>query len=84
MKRRPSPKPLPQRVPYPQTPETAKTWIVANGVCVSDLARAHGVPRPILVDLLRGQLVGLRGSAHKGAIVLGLKADPSKMEGASA
>ncbi len=72
---------LPPRVPFPQTPETAHAWIRANGICVSELARTNHVSRAILVDLLRGQLRGLRGSAHKGAIVLGLKADPVSLVG---
>lgn len=76
MKKRSKPEPLPSRVPYPQTPQTAHAWIRANGVCVTELARANDVPRLILVDLLREKLRGHRGQAHKGAIVLGLKADP--------
>ncbi len=82
MKRRTSQITLPPRVPFPQTPETAHAWIRAHGICISDLARTNQVSRAILVDLLRGQLRGLRGSAHKGAIVLGLKADPVSMPGA--
>jgi gp16 family phage-associated protein len=66
----------PPRVPYPQTPATAREWIRANGVCVADLARTHQVPRAVLVDLLRGQLKGHRGVAHHGAIALGLKPQP--------
>lgn len=68
-----------QRVPYPQTPETAAAWIRAHGLTVAGLARDHGLPRLILVDLLRGRLRGHRGHAHTGAIVLGLKPDPVEL-----
>jgi gp16 family phage-associated protein len=64
------------RVPYPQTPTTAAQWCKAHGVTVAGLARANDLPRAILVDLLRGQLKGNYGSAHRAAIVLGLKPEP--------
>jgi gp16 family phage-associated protein len=66
-------------LPYPQTPQSAATWIKANGVAVADLARRNSLPRLILVDLLRGKLRGHRGQAHLGAIVLGLKRDPAEV-----
>lgn len=66
----------PHRVPFPQTPQTAAAWCKAQGVTVSGLARAHGLNRAILVDLLRGRLAGNYGNAHKAAIVLGLKEEP--------
>lgn len=66
----------PPRVPYPQTTATSAAWIKAHGITVADLARYYQVPRPILVDLLRGKLRGNYGLAHQGAIVLGLKAEP--------
>ncbi len=65
------------RVPYPQTAETSAAWIKANGITVAALARHNQVPRPILVDLLRGRLCGNYGKAHLGAIVLGLKPEPA-------
>lgn len=75
------PAPLP---PYPQTPATAHAWINAHGIAVTDMARYYQVPRSTLVDLLRGKQKGYRGQAHLGAIVLGLKPEPSKPEGAAA
>ncbi len=78
MKRR-AQTPLPPRLPYPQTPETAHAWIRAHGICVAEMARTHGVPRAILVDLLRGRIRGYRGQAHQGAVLLGLKPDPALM-----
>lgn len=63
------------RLPYPQTVQSARTYIVAHGLSVSGLARANNLPRLALQDLLRpaGQLKGQRGQAHLAAIVLGLK-----------
>lgn len=68
--------PAPPRVPFPQTPLTAAAWCKAHGITVAGLARANGLPRSILVDLLRGRLTGNYGSAHRAAIVLGLKPEP--------
>lgn len=76
MKRNAVPPP-PPRVPYPQTPKTAHAWLQARGIAVTDLSRYHQVPRSTLVDLLRGKQRGLRGKAHLGAIVLGLKPEPA-------
>ena len=76
--------PMPPKVPYPQTAETAHAWVRAHGINVADLARVHQIPRSILVDVLRGRLRGYRGKAHRAAIVLGLKADPSAQQGAAA
>lgn len=63
-------------LPYPQTAETARVWLRAQGVAVAELARAHRLPRTALVDLLRGRLRGDRGHAHRAAVVLGMKAAP--------
>lgn len=63
-------------LPYPQTPESANAWFLRHGICKSHWAKAHGINRMILVDLLRGRLKGHRGAAHHAAIALGLKADP--------
>lgn len=70
------------RLPYPQTVETARTYILANGLTVSGLARANHLPRLVVQDLLRpnGQLKGTRGQAHLAAIVLGLKPPPDAPE----
>jgi gp16 family phage-associated protein len=82
MKRTSAP-PLPPRVPYPQTPETAHQWLVDHGVAVTELARQHQVPRSTLVDLLRGKQKGRYGQAHRGAIVLGLKPEPDNQRAAA-
>ncbi len=72
------------RLPYPQTVQSARTFILAHGLSISQLARANGLNRLVLQDMLRpnGQLKGTRGHAHLAAIVLGLKPDPSMAEAA--
>lgn len=69
--------PIAPRVPFPQTPATAHAWIRAHGINLAEMARHHRVPRETLSDLLRGKQKGNRGLAHRCAILLGLKADPS-------
>jgi gp16 family phage-associated protein len=70
------------RLPYPQTVQTARTFILSRGLSISELARANGLPRMVVQDLLRpnGQLKGTRGQAHLAAVVLGLKPDPESKE----
>lgn len=70
--------PVITRLPWPQTPQTARTYIVSHGLTVSGLARANNLPRQVVQDLLRpnGQLKGFRGQSHLAAIVLGLKPAP--------
>lgn len=50
----------------------------ANGVNLAALCREHDVCYQTAKDLLRGQLKGHRGGAHKAAILLGLKPAPTK------
>lgn len=63
-------------LPYPQTPESARSLLRAHGVPVTELAREMGVDRMAVVDLLRGLAKGHRGERHRAAILLGLKPDP--------
>jgi len=65
------------RVPYPKKPESARAWMRAHGISLVHLARANQIDRCTLSDLLRGRQKGLRGNAHLGAIVLGLKPEPT-------
>ena len=66
----------PKTPPYPQTAETAKSWLRAHGIGVAELARTFSVPRMAFVDLLRGKARGHRGANHKAAVILGLKPNP--------
>lgn len=67
-------------LPRFQSPAECQRWIRAHGVNVAELARTHNLPRLVLVDLLRGRAKGLRGQAHRAAILLGLKDDPSTLD----
>ena len=67
-------------LPRFNTPEACRAWLRANGVNVSELARKHDLPRQTLVDLLYGRMRGLRGEAHRAAVLLGLKDDPATLQ----
>ena len=60
-------------LPWPQTPETAGNQIRLKGLCVSEISRHTGINRHTFVDLLSGKQKGLRGNAHRAAVLLGLK-----------
>lgn len=64
------------RLPYPQTRTSARAWFVRHGIAKSKWASHHKISRLIVEDLLRGRLKGLRGEAHRAAVLLGLKQDP--------
>ena len=70
-------------LPYPQTPESARTLLRAYGVPVTELAREIGVDRMTVVDLLRGLGKGHRVKCHSAAIALGLKPDPKTLKRAA-
>ena len=70
-------------LPYPQTPESARTLLRAYGVPVTELAREIGVDRMTVVDLLRGLGKGHRGKCHRAAVALGLKPDPKTLKRAA-
>lgn len=60
-----------------RTPEEAHAFFVSHGICISDWCRENGFSRYTVVDLLRDRRKGLRGEAHRAAVALGLKPDPS-------
>lgn len=75
-KRHPQHFPLPADalpLPYPQTPKSARLLIKESGLCVSEISRTTGISRHTFVDLLSGKQKGLRGNAHRAAVLLGLK-----------
>ena len=51
----------------------------AKGINLKAFCAANGVSYQAARDLLRGQLKGHRGEAHKAAVLLGLKSDPAKL-----
>ncbi len=73
---------MPREAPKPQqfkprTAEQAVLWLRANGVTVSQFARANGLNRNAVQDLLRGRTQGNFGEAHSAAVALGMKAPPN-------
>ena len=62
--------------PYPQTLESARAYFLRHGINRSEWARYFGVDQQAISDLLRGQLKGTWGEAHKTAVLLGLKPNP--------
>lgn len=61
-------------LPYPQTPESAKAYFLRHGINRSEWARHFGVEQQAISDFFRGRLKGTRGTSHKTAVLLGLKA----------
>ncbi|WP_297572629.1 DNA-binding protein [uncultured Deefgea sp.] len=62
-----------------KTPQQAHAWFRANGICINDWCRENKLSRFTVLDLLRGRRKGLRGEAHRAAVLLGLKADPATL-----
>ncbi|MDR1710019.1 MAG: DNA-binding protein [Candidatus Accumulibacter sp.] len=69
--------PIEQIIPFPQTPQTAREYINAHGMCVSAMARQAGISKAILFDLLNGKLRGQRKKSFQGAVMLGLRRAPT-------
>ena len=63
-------------LPYPQTLESARAYFLLHGINRSEWARQFGVDQQAISDLLRGQLKGTWGKAHKTAVLLSLKPNP--------
>lgn len=76
MKKTATPPPDGLPIPYPQTPDTARAYVTAHGICLADVARYYRINRYALFDVLRGKGRGMRGNCHRAAILLGLKPDP--------
>jgi gp16 family phage-associated protein len=60
--------------------EGAKRWFEVNGLSVTDWAVAHGFKREQVYAVLNGRTAGRRGTAHRIAVALGLKADLGSSE----
>jgi gp16 family phage-associated protein len=57
-----------------KTAKQVRAEFTEAGVSVAEWARTHGFARETVVDLLRGKSKGNRGSSHRAAVALGLKA----------
>ena len=56
-----------------KTLEEARDYFRDSGIAVSDWAKANGVKRHSVYEVLRGNRKCLRGEAHKIAVLLGIK-----------
>lgn len=61
----------------------ARAAIERIGISQAALARALGVSKGIMHEVIRGRLRGARGDAHKVAVALGLKEGVIPPKGAS-
>ncbi|MBK6742497.1 MAG: DNA-binding protein [Hydrogenophilales bacterium] len=52
----------------------------AKGICLKSLCTENNVSYQAARDLLRGQLKGHRGEAHRAAVLLGLKPAPDSIK----
>lgn len=57
-----------------KTPEQVRQELRRRGISIASWADEHGVQRATAYNLLYGRLSGARGAAHRGAVLLGLKA----------
>ena len=64
-------------LPHPQTPASAAARLCALGLTVAASSRATGINRQTFCALLDGKQQGLRGNAHRAAVLLGLKPAPA-------
>lgn len=57
--------------------EAAKQWFEEHGVSVADWAAANGFSPNHVYAVLNGRTRGRRGTAHRIAVALGIKATPA-------
>lgn len=56
-----------------KTPEQVRAEFASQGIAVSAWARAHGLNRWTVFEVLHGRNKGCWGEAHRAAVLLGLK-----------
>ncbi|HMW69495.1 MAG TPA: DNA-binding protein [Nitrosomonas sp.] len=56
-----------------KTLKQAREELDKRGISMSKWARQHGLSEAIVRDVLRGDKKGVRGDAHKAAVLLGIK-----------
>ena len=64
----------------PTQRKKARDALIAKGITLSDLCREHNISYQAARDLLCGRAKGLRGEAHRAAVLLGLKPDPATLK----
>lgn len=60
-------------MPAPLTTEQARAALDRKGVSIAEFSRKNGLNRNLVSDLLHGRKKGLRGEAHRAAVLLGIK-----------
>lgn len=60
-------------MPKPLTPEQAREALNQKGMSIAEFSRIHGLNKNMVSDLLAGRKKGLRGEAHRAAVLLGIK-----------
>lgn len=53
--------------------EAARQEMNRRGITIADFCRAHDINPNLVSDLLAGRKKGLRGEAHRAAVLLGIK-----------
>ena len=61
----------------PRSLEQTKQWFFDNGISVTDWAKQNGFRPQQVYALLNGKTRGVRGSSHRVAVALGVKAAPA-------
>jgi gp16 family phage-associated protein len=55
------------------TRDEARKELERRGISIAEFSRAHGLNPNLVSDLLAGRKKGLRGEAHRAAVLLGIK-----------
>ncbi len=53
--------------------EQARQELERRGISIAEFSRAHDLNPNLVSDLLAGRKKGLRGEAHRAAVLLGIK-----------
>ncbi len=60
-------------MPTIYTREQARKELDRRGISIAEFCRAHDLNPNLVSDLLAGRKKGLRGEAHRAAVLLGIK-----------
>jgi gp16 family phage-associated protein len=66
-----------------KTPEQVKAEFDAKGLSFSEWAAKNGVPLPAVYRVINGLSAGKRGSSHRAAVLLGIKAGSAEPFGSN-
>ena len=60
-------------MPATLTTEQARAALDRKGVSLAEFSRKNSLNKNLVSDLLNGRKKGLRGEAHRAAVLLGIK-----------